>query len=483
MGCDQIQFAVRSKRHRGEDIVISTQNRDERTVTVDHQAPSSLGAVLKAARRRIGVTQSQLADLSAVSVRTIRDLELGLTQNPRRETLRLLMDGLRLTGVQRAKVEEAAAGPASRGLPAPSFARPPAVLEPTIGRERDIEALTGLIRLGGHRLIRVVGMAGVGKTRLIQEVAGVVDASGQMPVVWAEPEGGPWGRPSEPLHAQVAALLRGDGELDRLAAVFGTDDILLVLHDVTMNPGSEAALRRLLVRCRGLHVLCEAREGSKWGSGTDYPVSPLAVSDGPAGPTGRVPAISPALRLMLSRCGSLEREALADSRTMAALDGICRSLDGIPQAIEAASAWLLLYSPDQLLGLAGRNPFKIATPPGRESAHLRAALEASIGSLQPRDADVLHRLAAHPYPWSMAQAFSSPGQVEVSALSTVHLLCTQGLVRPAHGDAGGAPRFTVLNLVRHLLAESAAPAASAHGSGMPLRWQSPVGARSSSCAA
>ncbi|MGT2529241.1 helix-turn-helix domain-containing protein [Streptomyces nojiriensis] len=461
----------------------STQNRDERTATPDHQASPSLGAELKAARRRIGVTQTQLADLSSVSVRTIRDLELDLTQNPRRETLRLLLDGLRLTGVQRARVEEAAAGPSTRGIPADSLAPPPAVLEPTIGRERDIEALMGLIKFGGHRLIRVVGMAGVGKSRLIQEVAGAMDASAQMPVVWAEPEGGPTGKPADRLQAQVAALLRGESELDHLATAFGTDYILLVVPDVTMSPGAEAALRRLLVQCRGLHILYEAREGSKSGAGTDYPVFPLSVADRSVGPTGRESAVSPALQLMLSRCGSLEREALADSRITAALAGICQSLDGIPQAIEAAAAWLLLYSPDQLLSLARRDPFKLATPPGNETADLRAVLEASIKSLHPRDADVLRGLAAHSLPWTMAQAFASPEHVGDSTLSAIHLLCTRGLVRPANWDAGGTPRFTVLNLVRHLLAESAAPAAPAVESRGPLRWQPAASVESTSYAA
>ncbi|MFJ2159129.1 helix-turn-helix domain-containing protein [Streptomyces sp. NPDC087856] len=550
---DEIQLTIPGRRPSGEDAVHAKQHRDERIATMDRQASPTLGAVLKAARRRIGVTQSQLADLSTVSVRTIRDLELDLTHNPRRETLRLLLDGLRLTGAQRAKVEEAAVGQATAGLPADSLAPPPAVLDPTIGRERDIEALTCLIELGGHRLIRVVGMAGVGKSRLIQEVAGAVDASGRLPVVWAEPEGWPTGRPTDSLHAHIAALLGGardmartcrvrpesdpesdanpeshpesdpdreshaesdanpdpeshaesdpnpeshtesdpnparaaalDAALDQLASAFGADDILLVVHGVTMSPAAEAALRRLLARCRGLHVLCEAREGSKGGAGTDYPVFPLSVTDRPVGPTGRESVVSPALQLMLSRCGSLEREAPADGRTMAALAGVCRRLDGIPRAIEAAAAWLLLYNPDQLLRVAQRDPFELATPPGHDTAALRSALEASVASLHPRDADVLRRLAAHALPFTMAQAFSTPEYAGDSELSAIHLLCTRGLVRPAGCDAGGTPRFTVLNLVRHLLTEPAAPEIPVLESRGPLRWQSPASMESSSCAA
>ena len=273
-----------------------------------------------------------------------------------------------------------------------------------------------------------------------------------------------------------------DTALDQLASAFGADDILLVVHGVTMSPAAETALRRLLAGCRGLHVLCEAREGSTGGAGTDYPVFPLSVTDRPVGPTGRESVISPALQPMLSRCGSLEREAPADSWTMAALAGACQRLDGLPRAIEAA-AWLLLYNPDHLLSVAQRDPFKLATPPGHDTTALRSALDASVASLHPRDADVLRGLAAHALPFTMTQAVSSPNQAGASELSAIHLLCTRGLVRPAGCDADGTPRFTVLNLVRHLLAEPAAPEIPPLESRGPLRWHSPASVESSSCAA
>ena len=46
------------------------------------------GEVLRAARIRAGMTQEQLAGLSTVSVRAIRDLEQGRVANPRRATVR-----------------------------------------------------------------------------------------------------------------------------------------------------------------------------------------------------------------------------------------------------------------------------------------------------------------------------------------------------------------------------------------------------------
>ncbi|MGW7352430.1 helix-turn-helix domain-containing protein [Streptomyces sp. NPDC054784] len=52
-------------------------------------------------RMRSGITQQQLADLSTVSSRAIRNLEKGHVRNPRKETVKLLADALRMDGVTR----------------------------------------------------------------------------------------------------------------------------------------------------------------------------------------------------------------------------------------------------------------------------------------------------------------------------------------------------------------------------------------------
>lgn len=61
--------------------------------------------VLRGLRCSSGLTQRELADLSALSVRAVRDLERGKVRRPRRETVRLLADALRLEGDRRATFE------------------------------------------------------------------------------------------------------------------------------------------------------------------------------------------------------------------------------------------------------------------------------------------------------------------------------------------------------------------------------------------
>src|SRR5215467_5897736 len=66
-------------------------------------APSdgSIGALLRACRRRALLSQEQLAAGAEVSERTVRDLEAGRVRSPRSSTVRLLADALQLTGPQR----------------------------------------------------------------------------------------------------------------------------------------------------------------------------------------------------------------------------------------------------------------------------------------------------------------------------------------------------------------------------------------------
>lgn len=72
------------------------------------------GSLLQLYRAKEGMTQQQLADFSAMSVRAIRDLERGRAERPRRDTVRLLAEALRLDD-QRREVFERAARPAPAG--------------------------------------------------------------------------------------------------------------------------------------------------------------------------------------------------------------------------------------------------------------------------------------------------------------------------------------------------------------------------------
>ncbi|MFF5897524.1 helix-turn-helix domain-containing protein [Streptomyces argenteolus] len=66
------------------------------------RASEKFGVLLRELRGRIGLTQKELADLAGLSVRAVRDLERGRVSRPRKETVRLLADALRLRDGRRA---------------------------------------------------------------------------------------------------------------------------------------------------------------------------------------------------------------------------------------------------------------------------------------------------------------------------------------------------------------------------------------------
>ncbi|MFD0746146.1 multiprotein-bridging factor 1 family protein [Phytohabitans flavus] len=70
------------------------------------------GDVVRAHRRRLGLTQEGLATASGLSVRNIRAIESGQVTSPRQATVRLLATAFRLEGLDRKRFYAAIAEPA-----------------------------------------------------------------------------------------------------------------------------------------------------------------------------------------------------------------------------------------------------------------------------------------------------------------------------------------------------------------------------------
>lgn len=151
--------------------------------------------LLRRHRRDCGLTQEALAEMAGLSARGNRALEQGERTAPHTDTVHLLADALQLFPGERAEFEAASRlsssgdGAAGRDT-VPSVggflgARPSG---PLVAREGELVRALRLIEdveRGEGRLVLLAGEAGVGKTRLAQEVAvhlhnrGFVVASGR----------------------------------------------------------------------------------------------------------------------------------------------------------------------------------------------------------------------------------------------------------------------------------------------------------------
>jgi len=137
--------------------------------------PTPFSRMLRRLRGAASLSQEELADRAGLSVRSVSDLERGLRQTPRPETVRMLADALALSEDDRAALLTAARPALLQDGPGAS-AEPPLVSLPIpltrlIGRHDELAALRGTCTSDDGRLVTITGPGGTGKTRLAVEVA------------------------------------------------------------------------------------------------------------------------------------------------------------------------------------------------------------------------------------------------------------------------------------------------------------------------
>ncbi len=425
------------------------------------------GDLLQLLRKQTGMTQEQLASVSAVSVRAIRDLELGRAHRPRRETVRLLGDALRLTASSRALLESAAGRSTDsetlRQLYEEGAAASPAAIGPLVGREHDVTIVCEA--LNTERLVSLVGLAGVGKTRLALAVASRIHAGGAVPTVWIPGCGGPagtgpdvgdssarLGRSRAVLMSWVVDRLSGAGPIDDLAELIGDRRTLLVIDAYESSHVLPDPLLQLLDRCTGLQVLMTTRVPLPLRDVRTVPVAPLPfLWEAGDGTEGEIP---PAVSLLLSRLRYSRATLEHTPATVEAAAHICRSLDGIPLALHLAAAWFPVYPPQQLVSMAEEAPLDLVEPifggEGEVGGNLRASVQHSISGLRPPEKRLLRALALHGGPLPLDRVVKGFGGPLAETTRAAQVLLLRGLVKQ-ECTVDGRAALVVLNLVKNIL--------------------------------
>jgi predicted ATPase/DNA-binding SARP family transcriptional activator len=254
-----------------------------------------------------------------------------------------------------------------------------------VGKDADVAAVRELV--AGHRLVTLIGPGGSGKTRLATETArtlldGLPDGAWLVELAAIGPDG-------DVAQATLAGLGLRDALLgappnaeliDRLVAAIRQRDVLLVLDNCEHLIESAATfVHRMLGECRQLRILATSRE-------------PLGITGEALWPVEPLPA-DPAVRLLLDRARAIRPDFAADPRTM---EHICRTLDGMPLAIELAAARLRALTLDQLAGRLD-DRFRLLTGGSRTGLPhhktLRAVVDWSWELLTDDERTVLRRLS------------------------------------------------------------------------------------------
>jgi predicted ATPase/DNA-binding CsgD family transcriptional regulator len=322
-----------------------------------------------------------------------------------------------------------------------------------IGRASEIAHLGELLRRSDVRLVTMTGPGGVGKTRLALHVAAELPAAVANGVVFVDLT--PLADP-DLVAATVATALgvreSGDRPLaDRLIDALRERHLLLVLDNFERVVEAATLVGDLLAACPRLTILVTSREPLRLAAERVVAVPPLPLPD-PALPAEDL-AASEAVRLFVERAQAVRADfALTDANAPAVAE-IVRRLDGLPLAIELATARVAHLPPTALLARLERR-LPVLTGGARDAPArqrtMRDAVAWSYDLLPPEDQMLFRRLAVFVGGCTLEAAEAvagTPDDPGGDVLDGVGSLVAKSLLRQEEGS-DGEPRYRMLETVR-----------------------------------
>lgn len=317
-----------------------------------------------------------------------------------------------------------------------------------LGREDALDDVVAL--LDSKRLVTLLGMGGLGKTRLAVETA--ARAAANFP-------DGTW-------FVDLAAVTDAQAVGHAAAGVFGVTQqagktleqsvvealagrrLLLILDNCEHVTGAAAALAdALLETCPEIRIVATSREVLSIDGEHVWPVTPLGT-DG---------ADTSAVELFVERARAVAPSfALGDQGPIVA--EICAELDGIPLAIELAAARVRSLSPRQILDRLGER-FRLLTggsraPDRQRHQTLRRAVQWSYDLLSDEERAVLNRASVFSGGFTLEateQVCAGDGVDEFDVVDLLDSLVTKSLLSVSRSDE--TVRYAALQTIRSFGAE------------------------------
>jgi predicted ATPase/DNA-binding winged helix-turn-helix (wHTH) protein len=324
-------------------------------------------------------------------------------------------------------------------------------LAPLVGRADDIRGIEAA--LSRACLVTIVGAAGVGKTRIAQEILVREAEKNAAPVAWValQPLGDTPHVPSAIALALGLSLPEGIEGFLALRQALDQSPLLLILDSAEhFDDDFATQLAGLVSNTQGLKALVTSQAPLGIPGETIYRLSALAVPD--PGAAQAEAARSAAVELFAQRAFAADRRFELSRANTSQVAEICRRLDGNPLALELAAARVPALGIAALLERLD-DRFRLLKLPGRspDPRHgaLHAAFDWSYGLLAPAEQQVFNRLGTFAGSFSLNAAARMVADETIDSSEAIDLigrLVDRSLVTALPSDP---PRYALLETARY----------------------------------
>jgi predicted ATPase/class 3 adenylate cyclase len=254
----------------------------------------------------------------------------------------------------------------------------PATLNRFVGRVHELEQVKS--RLAQTRMLTLLGPGGTGKTRLALQAATdlLPDYEDRVYLIDLAP--------SRDTDSALSAIARTVGLreksdkplLEDLKSQFTQRKMLLLLDNFEQVTVAAASMAELLRDCPELKMLVTSREALHVRGENVFPIPPLKLPQSEdRSPSLEVLNQCEAIQLFIERAQAVKPDFQLTDENARAVVEICVHLDGLPLAIELATARLNVFSPQALAERLG-DRLKLLRGGARDLPERQQTLRATI---------------------------------------------------------------------------------------------------------